>query len=96
MPAHLEEWVDLRLAEGYDGTVVLEALDWIECPLKSLPSVVRRLRRNFGGLAVDPSNPVTVDFPTICKRDLLWEAELYVCAGQDENSSIEQARAQAA
>ena len=43
-----------------------------------------------GGAATSVPAPETVDFPTICRRDLLWEAELYVCAGQDENSSMEQ------
>ena len=30
VPEHVEEWVDLRLAEGYDGSIILEALDWVE------------------------------------------------------------------
>ena len=51
------EWVDLRLAEGYDGSIILEALDWVEHSLDSLPHVQRRLRRNESGLCADVVRP---------------------------------------
>ena len=86
----VEEWVDLRLAEGYDGSIILEALDWVEHSLDSLPHVQRRLRRNESGLCADVVRPESIDFQFLCRNDRRWEAELYICAGEDENKSVEQ------
>ena len=85
-----QEWVDLRLAEGYDGSIILEALDWVEHSLDSLPHVQRRLRRNESGLCADVVRPESIDFQFLCRNDRRWEAELYICAGEDENKSVEQ------
>lgn len=90
VPEHVEEWVDLRLSEGYDGAIILEALDWLEHSLDSLPFVERRLRRNESALASDVSAQQHIDFQFLCRNDRRWEAELYICAGCDENASMEQ------
>ena len=85
----LEEWIDLHLTQGYDGSVILGAFTMMEQPIDSLPAVVQRLRRNTGGKAIDVVRPEVVDFRMVCTRDLLWEAELYMCAGQDANDALE-------
>jgi hypothetical protein len=90
VPEHVEEWVDLRLAEGYDGSIILEALAWVEHSLDSLPHVQRRLRRNESGLCADIVRPESIDFQFLCRNDRRWEAELYICAGEDENKAVEQ------
>lgn len=84
----LEEWIDLHMTQGYDGSVILAAFTAMEQPIDSLPAVVQRLRRNVGGRAVDVARPEVVDFRAVCTRDLLWEAALYMCAGQDANEPL--------
>ena len=85
----LEEWIDLHLVAGYDGSVILAAFTLMEQPVDSLPAVVQRLRRNVGGRSADVVRPEFLDFRMICARDLRWEAEIYVCAGQDANFVFE-------
>jgi ankyrin repeat protein len=34
--------------------------------------------------------PESIDFQFLCRNDRRWEAELYICAGADENKSVEQ------
>ena len=62
----------------------------MEHSLDSLPHVQRRLRRNESGLCADIVQPESIDFQFLCRNDRRWEAELYICAGEDENKSVEQ------
>ena len=62
----------------------------MEHSLDSLPHVQRRLRRNESGLCADVVQPESIDFQFLCRNDRRWEAELYICAGADENKSVEQ------
>ena len=51
-----------EIGEGYDGSIILGALDWVEHSLDSLPHVQRRLRRNESGLCADARATRSIDF----------------------------------
>ena len=84
-----QEWVDLRLAEGYDGPS-----SWKRWTGSSTRWTVSRTSSvdcgAMSGLCADVVRPESIDFQFLCRNDRRWEAELYICAGEDENKSVEQ------
>lgn len=85
----VQSWIDDRLNDGYDGTIILDTLAERSHPLDTLPKIAQDVRRNKGGLVVDVARPELVDFAVVCIRDWAREAKLYFDAGQDPDHLFE-------
>lgn len=84
----LRHWIDARLADGYDGAIILDTLSRRCHPLDTLPQLAQDIRRNKGGLVTDAARPSLVDFSIVCQRDWASDAKLYFDAGQDPDHVI--------